>query len=102
MFVEPFDPGAPLDMPSECSVCGQSMLPEPGYWYGAMFISYILTGWAVLIPTLILVFVCKWGIWAALGLPVALMLLFFFKILRGSRALYMHLMVKYRPDAAKN
>jgi len=102
MFVEPFDPSKPLDMPEACSECGQSMLPEPGYWYGAMFISYILTGWAVLIPTLFFVFVLDWNIWAALGLPVVVMLIFFYKILRGSRSLYMHMMIKYRPEAAKS
>jgi hypothetical protein len=27
-------------MPDRCPVCGQSYQPEPGYYYGAMYVSY--------------------------------------------------------------
>jgi hypothetical protein len=33
----------PFDMHSECSHCHQNYMPEPGFYYGAMFISYIMT-----------------------------------------------------------
>ncbi|MDJ0367458.1 DUF983 domain-containing protein [Hymenobacter sp. H14-R3] len=28
------------DMPAECSVCGQTFEPEPGFYFGAMYISF--------------------------------------------------------------
>lgn len=30
-------------MHKECPVCGASFVPEPGFYYGAMFISYTFT-----------------------------------------------------------
>ncbi|MEL6924222.1 MAG: DUF983 domain-containing protein, partial [Bacteroidota bacterium] len=33
------------EMPERCPNCGQNYMPEPGFYYGAMFISYIWTGW---------------------------------------------------------
>ncbi|GAB2966556.1 hypothetical protein GCM10027048_41370 [Hymenobacter coalescens] len=36
------------DMPEHCPVCGQSYEPEPGFYYGAMYISF---GFAVAIFT---------------------------------------------------
>lgn len=30
------------DMPDECPVCHQTYQPEPGYYYGAMYVSYAL------------------------------------------------------------
>ena len=34
----------PFEMKERCPVCGQNYMPEPGFYYGAMFISYIFTG----------------------------------------------------------
>ena len=35
----------PFDMYLNCPKCGQKYFPTPGFYYGAMFISYIMTGW---------------------------------------------------------
>ncbi|NNE28575.1 MAG: DUF983 domain-containing protein [Saprospiraceae bacterium] len=90
----------PLNMPETCVACGQKMLPEPGYYYGAMFISYILSGWFILIPTLVLVLVYDWSLYAGMGVALAIAAITYFRFLRGSRALWMHLMIKYDPEAA--
>ena len=29
-----------MKMNDHCAVCGQSFMPEPGYYFGAMFVSY--------------------------------------------------------------
>ena len=34
----------PFDMREECTHCRQDFFPEPGFYYGAMFISYIFMG----------------------------------------------------------
>jgi uncharacterized protein (DUF983 family) len=31
-----------MKMNGSCSCCGQSFMPEPGYYFGAMFVSYAL------------------------------------------------------------
>lgn len=31
------------DMPDHCPECGLSFMPEPGFYYGAMYVSYALT-----------------------------------------------------------
>jgi uncharacterized protein (DUF983 family) len=39
--------------PERCSVCGQSFILEPGFYYGAMYISYIIAV-AIMLPIFIL------------------------------------------------
>lgn len=31
-----------MKMNDHCSCCGQSFMPEPGYYFGAMFVSYAI------------------------------------------------------------
>lgn len=95
IFSKPFQMGRPLDMPSKCEYCEQVTEPEPGFYYGAMFLSYILSSWFVLIPTLVLVFYFKWTVGGAMAFAIALTATTYFKFLRGSRSLWLHLMVKH-------
>lgn len=98
LFVKPFNISKPLDMNYACPHCGQLFEPEPGYYFGAMFLSYIVYSLIMLPIALILVFYFKWSEAAAMGLVVAISALCFFRILRGARSLWIHLMVKYRPE----
>jgi uncharacterized protein (DUF983 family) len=100
IFVKPLVLTNPLDMPKNCAVCGQATEPEPGFYYGAMFLSYILGSWYILLPTLLLVFYFKWSVEAAMGAAIALGVVSYLRILRGSRSLYFHMMVSYDPEAA--
>ncbi len=97
LFVSPMRLKNPIDMPEKCAHCGQRLEPEPGFYYGAMFISYIFSGWFLLIPTLILVFYFKWSIEAAMAFAIFLGIITYLKVLRGSRSLWLHLMVKHDP-----
>lgn len=97
IFTEPFRMSNPLDMPKKCQYCGQVTEPEPGFYYGAMFLSYILNSWFILIPTLILVFYFKWSVGGAMALAIAICALTFFRLARGSRSLWLHIMVKHDP-----
>ena len=40
-------------MPKNCPVCGQSFSPEPGFYFGASYVSYAITI-AVMVPIFIL------------------------------------------------
>ncbi len=98
IFSKPFDITKPLDMPDKCTYCGQLTEPEPGFYYGAMFISYVVSSLLLLPVPLLLVFYYKWSFEAAMGLMIFITALLYFKFLRGSRSLWLHMIVKY--DAA--
>ncbi len=98
LFTKPFNISKPLDMPKRCVHCEQKTEPEPGFYFGAMFLSYLLTAFPLLAIGLGLGFAFDWSmggiIWALLFVAA----LTFVKVLRFSRSLWIHLMVKYEPQ----
>ncbi len=97
IFVKPFNFKDPVKMPERCSYCNQATQPEPGFYYGAMFLSYIFTGWYLLAPALLLVFYFGWTVTAAMVFVIFLAAVSYIKILRGARLLWFHMMVKHDP-----
>lgn len=95
MFKEPFELSKPLEMHAKCDVCQQKFEPEPGFYFGAMFLSYIISGFGILIPGLILVFYFKWSVEATMGLIILVGILTGIWLMRFSRSLWIHLIVKY-------
>jgi hypothetical protein len=97
MFDASIDFRHPLKMHKRCTVCRQSFEPEPGFYYGAMFISYVFIG----IFSLAIVGACVF--YFHLSVEVSFLILFaflaimFFWNLRFSRSLWIHLVVKYDP-----
>jgi uncharacterized protein (DUF983 family) len=91
----------PFDMPENCPVCHQKYYPEPGFYYGAMFISYIITGWFCLffVGFLMLILHLSWQ--AAFALLILTLAILFVWIFRFSRAIWISLNVKYDKMAAK-
>jgi len=88
-------------MLERCPKCDLNYFPEPGYYYGAMFISYIWTGWF----SLLFVATFQWGLgWssnAAFGVLILFMLINFVYIFRVSRLMWLNINVKYDPNAGK-
>ena len=88
-------------MYQRCPKCDLDYFPEPGFYYGSMFISYIWTGWM----SLLIVAVLNW--WLKLSQMTAFVVLFFFLlvnfvyIFRISRLMWLNMHVKYDPDALK-
>ena len=95
LFVKPFDLKKPLEMHDRCEHCNQKFEPEPGYYFGAMFISYIWTGWMALAIIGFCMIVLEWSVEASFALLIAVSALFYFFILRISRSMYIHLDVKF-------
>jgi hypothetical protein len=91
----------PVNMPETCNLCNQKMEPEPGFYYGAMFISYIFSAWYLLLPTLLLVFYFKWSVNSAMAFTIFLGLISYTRVIRASRSLWIHINVKYDPVAAQ-
>jgi len=86
----------PFEMHDHCPVCKQNYMPEPGFYYGAMFISYILWGWFSILLTLYLVFVAEWSVNGAFALLLFVSSIFFVWLFRFSRSLWIHITVRYR------
>jgi uncharacterized protein (DUF983 family) len=95
MFKSPLELSNPLNMNDCCETCGQKFEPEPGFYYGAMFLSYILSAWFFLLPTLLLIFYFDWSLNQAMAFTIGLGIITFLRFLRGSRALWLHLMVGF-------
>jgi len=101
MFKDPFNFKDPLAMFDRCENCQQRFEPEPGFYFGAMFVSYIISGFTILIPGLILVFYFKWSLEATMALILFFAVITFFKLMRFSRSVWIHLIVKYDPKRSQ-
>lgn len=101
LFEKPYSMQNAYKMKSSCDVCGQKYEPEPGFYYGAMFISYILTGWLFIIVGLTLAFGFGWTVTQTLIAVAILTVLIHNLIYRLSRSLWIHFFVRYNPEAIK-
>ena len=99
LFNEPFKIDDPLSMPHRCAVCGQRTEPEPGFYFGAMFISYGLSG--ILFLSLGAIMILGYDMTGRQTITsVVVVAIFTFLLnLRLSRSIWIHLMVKYNPTS---
>ncbi len=95
LFLKPLELGKPLAMHNNCQVCSQPFEPEPGYYYGAMFLSYIISVFLLLPGALLFVFYFKWSVNATMAFVIFCGALLYIWIMRFSRALWINLMVRF-------
>ena len=91
----------PVDMFKSCEACGQRFEPELGFYFGAMFISYIMSGFLFVGIALTLVFAFGWTFNAAMTLVFFIAVITFFFLMRVSRSMWIHFIVKYDPSFIK-
>lgn len=98
LYTSPFDWKQPVKMNQHCEVCHQKFEPEPGFYYGAMFISYLFIGILSLAFCIIMIF----GIGVSFNITFSILLVIiaigFIWNLRLSRSIWIHLMIKYDPQ----
>lgn len=87
----------PFEMPHHCDNCKQKYSLEPGFYYGAMFLSYIITGFFCLILLGIFMLLFNLNVWVSFALLFAICAILFVWFFRFSRSLWIHMMVKHRP-----
>ncbi len=95
LFVKPYTLKSAYKMHDRCPNCGQTYEPEPGFYFGAMFLSYIISSLLLVAVALFLVFGLKWNVNLSIGIMILIGLLthnFFYRL---SRSLWIHMMVKY-------
>ncbi len=85
----------PFEMPRYCSVCEQDFYPEPGFYYGAMFASYIVFSFPCLGFVILLHWVFEVSLGASMFWLCVVAGLGFIYVFRVSRSLWIHLNVRY-------
>lgn len=88
----------PFDMHTHCPNCNENYAPEPGFYYGAMFISYIITGWFCLAFVGLLILGFGWSINSSFIALIFVITALFVWIFRISRSLWINIVVKYDPN----
>ncbi len=87
-------------MYDKCPVCGQKYQPEPGFWFGAMYVSYALNVaiWITLFVAIYTFVTLYWVYFLSIGVLVDLVLVPV--TFRLSRSIWMNFFISYDPHAA--
>jgi uncharacterized protein (DUF983 family) len=81
-----------------CDHCGQSYSPEPGFYYGAMYMSYTLSVAMTMVTFWLFIVLLEWD---AMKVLIGLIVLFVVLqpvIFRLSRAMWAHLFIRRAKD----
>jgi uncharacterized protein (DUF983 family) len=90
-----------FDMPKHCSTCNADLEPEPGFYFGAMFISYGLTGWFSIFFVMFFHWFLDLGLYTSFAILIAFLAFNFIWIYRVSRCIWAHIVIKKRKSAAQ-
>ncbi|HLU93441.1 MAG TPA: DUF983 domain-containing protein [Membranihabitans sp.] len=101
LFAQPFNLSNAFSMPSHCPHCNQNFYPEPGFYYGAMFIAYAISAWLFFVIGLVMAF--GFGIefnkiLIVILIVAAISFIYFFRL---ARSIWIHIFVKYDPSLDK-
>lgn len=84
-------------MPTSCSVCGEDLYRETGFYYGAMMISHATTTVIAVIVHLTVFHFYGWVVAPNLISLLTILIFSFPLVFRSSRAIWLNLFVKYDP-----
>jgi len=102
LYISPFNISSPLAMHKRCGYCDLNFEPEPGYYFGAMFISYGISAVYFLTIAAIAFFAFGMGVKGIMGLIIFIGVVSFLKILRLSRSVWIHIMTRYQANVPKH
>jgi len=91
-----------FDMPQNCPKCGQKYYLEPGFYYGAMFISYIITGFFSLGFVAFCMFALGMSVDTSFIWLIVIIAILFVWFYRIARSIWLNVNVKYNPNALEN
>lgn len=92
-----------MQMNAKCDCCGQSFMPEPGYYFGAMFVSYAINA-AFFITVWVGMYLLMEEI-SITAMIVALLIVVFGLLpvtFRLSRVLWIYLFIRYQGPVSCN
>ena len=81
----------PFEMHKECPECQLNYFPEPGFYYGAMFISYIMWGWVCVFIGGGAIMLLGWSVNQATIALILFSATFFIWLFRMSRSIWIHI-----------
>lgn len=87
-------------MHEHCNHCGQSFDPEPGFYQGAMYVSYALALGVTFPVGVLLLFVLNASLFVVLGVLTFLLLVLLPVIFRLSRLVWLHFFIRYQPSSS--
>ncbi len=90
----------PFEMNQRCPLCDADMEPEPGFYYGAMFMSYIFSAFISLGLVMLTHWVLDYSLTQSFFILIAIVAVFFVWWFRFSRAFWFNLIVGFRPEKA--
>ncbi len=82
-------------MPDRCPNCDLNYMPEPGFYYGAMFVSYVFWGFFCVIFGGTFIIALGWSVNQAMILLIVISAIFFVWLFRTSRAVWFNAMEHY-------
>lgn len=87
-------------MHKSCGSCGHTFESEPGFFMGAMYVSYAFQV-AIVVTTFVAITILieDAPVWLYLTTILAMAALLFPMIFRLSRSIWIHLFVEYKPDS---
>jgi uncharacterized protein (DUF983 family) len=85
-----------LAMNQRCNSCGLYFEKEPGFWTGAMYVSYGFIVLLVITSLVILHIYFNQPIEVVMGVNLGIVILGYPLLLRYSRVLYLYLFVRYK------
>jgi hypothetical protein len=85
-------------MHESCPNCGQKYQPEPGFYYGAMYVSYALTVAIFVAVVVIGNLFFDPGIWEIVISLSIVLLLVMPLVFRLSRSIWAHMFIKRKQD----
>lgn len=89
-----------MRMNESCSYCGQSFTPEPGYYFGAMFVSYALNAAYFIAAWVTLrIIMDEIPVSLIIGVITSLVIVLLPVTFRLSRVLWIYIFVRYRGAA---
>jgi uncharacterized protein (DUF983 family) len=98
LFVKPMQWSNPIDMPELCDKCGQKFEPEPGFYYGSMFVSYIISAFCYLGFMAVCIIGFGMGLNTSFLVLLVIAALTYVFLIRFSRSLWINIMVSYDPN----
>jgi uncharacterized protein (DUF983 family) len=99
LFVENLPTVQFMTMHERCQVCGQKTEPDPGFYYGAMFVSYIGTGFLYLGIIAFLYMVVGCSINQSFLILILFAIITYIPTFKLSRSIWIHAMVAYDKHA---
>ena len=91
-----------IDTESTCSNCGLKYEKEPGFFYGAMYVSYGLTSGIFIVMFILDLTVFNMDTTPFAILMISIILVTFPFVTRWARVLWLNFFFRYQPELDKN